>query len=212
MTSQDIRVKKLRSLVEKAGGISAFTKRHIGIDPTYISQLLNGHRSFGEKAARNMELKAGLSQGWFDADSTSNIELPPIQDRVPVVSWVAAGSWTPMSDQTIEPTEWIPCPFKHGKGTFSLIVRGISMFNPLGERSFKEGDMIFIDPTIDPENKDYIVARLESESEATFKQLIIEDGQKMLMAINPDWTPRLIKINGNASIIGVVIGKIERWR
>ena len=72
--------------------------------------------------------------------------------------------------------------------------------------------MIFIDPTIDPENKDYIVARLESESEATFKQLIIEDGQKMLMAINPDWTPRLIKINGNASIIGVVIGKIERWR
>lgn len=86
------------------------------------------------------------------------------------------------------------------------------MYNPTGERSFKDGDIIFVDPTLDAQNKDFVIARLDNESEATFKQLIVEDGQKMLMAINPDWKPKFIQINGNASMLGVVIGKVERWR
>lgn len=212
METQRKRTEKLRALVTKAGGIAAFTRQHNGIDPTYISQLLNGHRSFGERAARNMEAKIGVKPGWFDIEHHANVEPVSIPGMVPVVSWVAAGAWTPMSDQTIEPLEWLPCPVKHGKGTYALIVRGQSMHNQTGERSFKDGDIIFIDPTLDAQNKDFVIARLETDSEATFKQLIIEDGQKMLMAINPDWRPKFIQINGNATMLGVVIGKVERWR
>lgn len=213
METQRKRTEKLRSLVTQAGGIAAFARKHNGIDPTYISQLLNGHRSFGERAARNMEAKIGVKPGWFDIEEeTANIEPISIPGTVPVVSWVAAGTWTPMSDQTVEPLEWLPCPVKHGKGTYALIVRGPSMYNPTGERSFKDGDIIFVDPTLDAQNKDFVIARLDNESEATFKQLIVEDGQKMLMAINPDWKPKFIQINGNASMLGVVIGKVERWR
>ena len=213
METQKKRVEKLRSLVEKAGGIAAFARNYNGIDPTYISQLLNGHRSFGERAARNMEAKIGVKQGWFDIEQeSSNIGPIEIPGMVPVISWVAAGLWTPITDQSIEPLEWMPCPVKHGNGTYALIVRGQSMYNPIGERSFKDGDIIFVDPTIDAQNKDFVIARLDNESEATFKQLVVEDGQKMLMAINPDWKPKFISINGNASMLGVVIGKVERWR
>lgn len=213
METQKKRVEKLRSLVKKAGGIAAFVRNHNGIDPTYISQLLNGYRSFGERAARNMEAKIGVKQGWFDIkQESSNVELIEIPGMVPVISWVAAGLWTPITDQSIEPSEWLPCPVKHGKGTYALIVRGQSMYNPSGERSFKDGDIIFVDPTLDAQNKDFVIARLDNESEATFKQLVVEDGQKMLMAINPDWKPKFIQINGNASILGIVIGKVERWR
>ncbi|MCZ4064099.1 S24 family peptidase [Oxalobacter aliiformigenes] len=213
METQRKRTEKLRSLVTQAGGIAAFARQHNGIDPTYISQLLNRHRSFGERAARNMEAKIGVKPGWFDIEEeTANIEPVSIPGMVPVISWVAAGIWTPMSDQTVEPLEWLPCPVKHGKGTYALIVRGQSMCNPTGERSFKDGDIIFVDPTLDAQNKDFVIARLDNESEATFKKLIVEDGQKMLMAINPDWKPKFISINGNASILGVVIGKVERWR
>lgn len=218
-TIDAIRTENLIRLVKDKGGLVAFSEK-IEREQSQVSQWINNSinsgtgkpRVISTKSCRRIEEVFSLATGWFDVDHSSNVENPAVQDKVPVISWVAAGAWTPMSDQTIEPIEWIPCPFKHGKGTFSLIVRGISMYNPTGERSFKDGDMIFVDPTIDPVNKDYVIASLENESEATFKQLIIEDSQKMLMAINPDWKPRLVPINGNASIVGVVIGKIERWR
>ena len=74
METQKKRVEKLRVLVEKAGGIAAFVRQYNGIDPTYISQLLNGHRSFGERAARNMESKIGVEQGWFDNETSIRTE------------------------------------------------------------------------------------------------------------------------------------------
>lgn len=61
----EIRVKNLYSLVKKAGSIAKLARQH-SVDATYISQLLNRYRSFGEKAARKMELSMNLSQNWFD--------------------------------------------------------------------------------------------------------------------------------------------------
>ena len=60
------RVERLRAAVELAGGPAAFARLHPGIDPTYVSQLLNEHRSFGEKAARKMEELAGWARGYLD--------------------------------------------------------------------------------------------------------------------------------------------------
>ncbi|MDD3884534.1 MAG: hypothetical protein PHW66_06315 [Gallionella sp.] len=73
------RVAKLRKLVGSAGGPAAFAKSYSQedadkpIDHTYVSQILNGHRSFGEKAARNMERRAGLPDGYFDLPDEENI-------------------------------------------------------------------------------------------------------------------------------------------
>lgn len=66
MESRKQRLEVLRSLVENAGSIAAFARAHHSVDPTYVSQLLNGHRSFGERAARNMEARIGLPAGFFD--------------------------------------------------------------------------------------------------------------------------------------------------
>ena len=38
------------------------------INPSYISQLLNGKRGFGEAAARNLEVKMGLPEFSFEKD------------------------------------------------------------------------------------------------------------------------------------------------
>ena len=54
-----------------------------------------------------------------------------------------------------------------------------------------------------------VVAKLEDEQQATFKQLIIEGDQKFLKPLNPAWPEPILKINGNATICGVVIGKYE---
>jgi len=41
------------------------------LDASYLSQLLNGHRSLGEKAAANLEAKIGLAEGTLTTPSVS---------------------------------------------------------------------------------------------------------------------------------------------
>lgn len=44
---------------------------HYDLNPSHISQLLNGHGSFGERAARNLEKKVGWEEGLLDKTSLS---------------------------------------------------------------------------------------------------------------------------------------------
>lgn len=128
---------------------------------------------------------------------------------VPLISWVQAGTWAMVSDvfQPGEAEEWLPCPVRHGPRTYCLRVRGDSMYNPTGRPSYADGDVIFVDPDREAKAGDRIIVRLEDQQEVTFKQLLIEDGRKLLKALNPEWAPRYIEINGNATIAGVIIGK-----
>jgi hypothetical protein len=63
VTSQN--VKKLIHLVNSHGGLSAFTKKFGGSQGT-LSQILREKKSFGRLAAKRMEEKVGLPNGWFD--------------------------------------------------------------------------------------------------------------------------------------------------
>ena len=101
------------------------------------------------------------------------------------------------------------CPTAYGPKAFALRVRGESMFDPTGRKSFKDGDIIFIDPDRCADNGSLVVCKLVESKEATFKQLVIEGSERYLKALNPSWPERIIKINGNAAICGVVIGKFE---
>lgn len=138
-------------------------------------------------------------------------EVEPVQggQGVPLISWVTAGTWAMVSDpfQPGEAEEWLPCPVKHGPRAYCVRVRGDSMHNPNGRPSYAHGDIIFVDPDREAKPGDRVIVRLDDQAEATFKQLLVEDGRKMLKALNPDWSPRYIEINGNATITGVVIGK-----
>ncbi len=68
----EIRRKILEDLVNEAGGKAAFCRKYSRddaekpISATFISQLINKHRTFGEKAARNLENQAGFDKYFFD--------------------------------------------------------------------------------------------------------------------------------------------------
>lgn len=89
---------RLKLLINEYGSISAFGKRY-GFDATYLSQMLNGHRSVGEKTARKIESATGKPAGWLDGlDSQSNIA--PVQSRpaLPLIDIVKAGDWCQAED------------------------------------------------------------------------------------------------------------------
>lgn len=78
---EDPHVEKLERLVTQAGGPAEFARKYSQdgadkpIDPTYVSQILNGHRAFGDKSRRNMAVRAGLRPDYFE--SISSAEEPP---------------------------------------------------------------------------------------------------------------------------------------
>ncbi|MDD2663980.1 MAG: hypothetical protein PHD19_09485 [Dechloromonas sp.] len=62
----------LRQLVINAGGPAEFARTYSqehadkAIDPTYVSQILNGHRAFGERSRKQMASRAGLPDDYFE--------------------------------------------------------------------------------------------------------------------------------------------------
>ncbi|MFK7701765.1 LexA family protein [Pseudomonas caspiana] len=143
---------------------------------------------------------------------SSNVEPgPQVRGDVPLISWIQAGSWCEISDvRSVEDVDtWLPCAVYHSKETYALRVRGLSMFNPHERRSFRDGDIIYVDPQRDPENGSLVIAKLIDSDEATFKQLVIEGSRRFLRPLNPTWPEPVIEIPPDAVICGVVISKVE---
>lgn len=212
-----LRRARLELLLAEFGG-AAQVARESGTPKSHFSAMVNGSRGLGDGLAAKLEQLYGKTAGWFDlplpdqstrAAAQSNIAEHLSRGNVPRISWVQAGCWADVADpfQPGEAEEWLPCPVKHGPYTYCLTVRGESMYNPEGRPSYAEGDIIFVDPSRDANHGDRVIVRLDDQKEATFKQLMIEDGRKVLKALNPDWKPRYIEINGNATMCGVIIGK-----
>lgn len=134
---------------------------------------------------------------------------PAIRGRVPLISWVQAGEWSQVEDPYAagEAAQWLACPNGHGPRTYCLLVRGQSMLNPAGRHSYAEGDVIFVDPDKPAVSGSRVIVRLDDRQDATFKQLIIEDGRQYLKALNPAWPESIIEVSENATVCGVVIGK-----
>lgn len=134
-------------------------------------------------------------------DTNSNVSLgPTIKAAVPLISWVQAGAWSEITEIKAYDAERFMCPVNCSDLTFALKVQGVSM-----EPKFYDGDLIFVDPEAECIHGSYVVARLDDDNQATFKQLIIEGGHKFLKAANPAWPEQLIPINGNCTLVGKVI-------
>ncbi|WP_095128717.1 LexA family transcriptional regulator [Pseudomonas sp. Irchel s3h14] len=142
----------------------------------------------------------------------TNIEPgPAIKGHVPLISWVQAGAWCEISDvRTLDDAEiWLPCAASHSSQSYALRVRGLSMFNQHERRSFRDGDIIFVDPAKDAENGSLVIAKLTDSQEATFKQLVMEGSRRFLKPLNPAWPDPIIELDDNATICGVVFSKLE---
>lgn len=72
------------------------------------------------------------------------------------------------------------------------------------------GEIIFVDPEVEARNGSCVVVRQNGNSEATFKQLIIDGSQKYLKALNPNWPSPIIEMLPDATICGVVIGSYRK--
>lgn len=203
----------IAAALEQNGKTRADAARHLEVAAPSVSGWIKTGRISKENFDKLRHWLTRTPDSYWGAMTPAvageNVERLQGAQGVPLISWVQAGSWSDIADpyQLGEAEEWLPCPVKHGPRTYAVRVRGDSMNNRGGRPSYSDGDILFVDPDKEAQHGDRVIVRLDDQQEATFKQLLIEDGQKLLKALNPEWSPRYIPINGHATITGVVIGK-----
>lgn len=139
-----------------------------------------------------------------EAGNVSYVGIKESKGQYPLVSWVSAGCWL----EAVEPYRkdeidvWPETTVDASENSFWLRVKGDSMTSPVGF-TVPEGMIILVDPEREPASGKLVVAKLENENEATFKQYMIDAGRCYLKALNPHHPPTII--NGNCKIIGVVV-------
>ena len=122
--------------------------------------------------------------------------------RYPVSDWresceVRDGESTVYDTARFELTDY------HAQGAaFWLTVVGDAMTAPSGV-SIAEGMMILVDPAIVPEPGKLVIAQWADSTEATFRKLIEEGGQRYLDPLNPTYPKALY--TDECRILGVVV-------
>ena len=199
--------------IRKAKGLTILElSTQVGSDVGNISRLERGVQGYSQDMLERIAGALGVVVA--DLFSTEeNVEDLAMRGRVPLISWVAAGHWCNVNDPYAvgDAEDWLACPVKHGPKTYALRVKGDSMHNPGSRPSFEDGDIIVVDPDRDAAHRSLVVARLDDENQATFKRLLIDGDKKMLEALNPSWPNRIFQVNGNATICGVVIARMESF-
>lgn len=217
MTTLKDRLKEARA---DAGISQAALARLAKCGQTTIASIENG-RNQGSTVITKLATALNVNPVWLaegkppkrnsDAQSRSeeqNVLLgPDVRGRIPLISWVQAGTWSDVID-IYEPgyaERWLPFLKNNGENVFALRVEGDSMTARFG-KSYPDGCIIFVDPDQRmPTNGDRIVAKLVGSQKTTFKSYTEDAGRKWLRPLNDSHPP----IYDEFFVIGKVIGKWE---
>lgn len=128
--------------------------------------------------------------------------------QVPLISWVRASAFDEASDPypVGEAEEWVPAPRNVSEHAYALRVRGDSMYNPMGPKSYPDGSIVIIDPAQrSPVSGQVIVAKIDGAPDVTLKRYRNEDGRQWLQPLNPTFP----SIDEPFKVLGTAVGKWE---
>ena len=132
-----------------------------GVSKGLVNQWFSGTSTLGLKPIINITKKTNYSAEWLSRGvgpkyvSQSNIsDGPSIRGKVPVISWVQAGSYVEAIDlfQPGDADEWTETTVNVGPHTFAVRVVGDSMmdkFPPLIMRYYKSNNIVYLTFIID---------------------------------------------------------------
>lgn len=165
--------------------------------------------SIDELRAQIEQIQSKGDDGLFNIPAdTQRVAMTENPSMVPILSWVAAGSWSNVEAVTFDDAIGrVSRPAKLSKNGFALIVRGESMLP-----KFDPDDIIYVEPEtglLALKNNDLVVVQCNGDTEATFKQLVIgeKSDEMYLRPLNPDWPEQKMMPMGDCNLVGKVVGK-----
>ena len=190
--------------------------RMIGVSRPTIGNWIEGKSAPTGENLTNLANALKVDPNWLMSGKESRVRLDNNVDisqkipfegfPVPVISWVAAGSFGPIETvlRDAEVDEYLPPIKECGKNGYRLVVTGISM-----SPKFEPEDRIYVNPDFqvsDLKTGDLVIVSCAGDNEATFKQLIIEGATKYLKPLNPKWDEQIIKLTEDCRLVGKVVG------
>lgn len=184
----------------------------IGSDVGNVSRLERGKQGYSDEILGKIAAALGcpVADLFQSAPGESNVQPTAIGSRrIPVLSYVQAGALTESVVPYTHPDDWLLTDLDLSRSAFALRIKGLSMYSPMSEESFNEGDLVVIDPSVEPLPGDFVVAK-NGEHEATFKKYrprgVNEKGAVVfeLVPLNPDY-PSLRSDISAVQIIGTMV-------
>ncbi|MGM8938121.1 LexA family protein [Psychrobacter glaciei] len=230
-TIQGLRKDKLVALLKEWRDTGKFKSvaaicRHFPVDPSYISQIKSGHRGFGEEAARTLEDALGLPKFYFEPDNPSammkeggahfgNARLAdnkPVR-YAPVFNLAQAAEFFRTNNVAITEKFEPVIDDGYGERVYWIVLEDDSM-----EPDFSSGEMILIDPDLQPNPADYVLAKEDGSTETTFKKWrprgfdeATGKAYVQLIASNPDY-PVIDSRFMPFSVCGVAVERKQKLR
>jgi SOS-response transcriptional repressor LexA len=118
--------------------------------------------------------------------------------RVPLISYVAAGSWSDAVDNYVpgDAEQWVETTVPVKRHTYALRVEGDSM-----EPRFPNGAILIVEPEAEAKSGSFVIMR-QNGTDATFKQLVHDAGRWYLKPVNPRYP--IMELSEDAVLCGVV--------
>lgn len=144
-----------------------------------------------------------LVDGIPDGDNFKVVPMDKVR-RVPVLNYVQAGEFCEYYDDAVSDV-FEPVIGEYGAHVYWVIIEGLSMMP-----DFNSGDMVLVDPDIQPTPGDYVIALRNGHKEVTFKKWrprgFDDDGVEYseLVPLNPDF-PVIDSRHAPFAVCGVAI-------
>ncbi|MBF0194867.1 MAG: LexA family transcriptional regulator [Magnetococcales bacterium] len=192
----------------------------VGVSHTTVSKLENGRAKYS-RCMVTIATVCGVDPTWLETGRGEMLlsrypeylkvsgcrDVSNVFAKIPIVSWDtidSVNSWIEHEKIKALCREFVPV-FAQTKGQhYGLLVPDDSM-----EPEFLEGEVIVVNTELKIKNNQYILAKLEGESNTTFKQLVEIGDQQYLRPLNPRYP--IITVDGNLQLFGVVVGKYKEY-
>ena len=201
--------------VSTEGALAAAEKYNV--DANYILNGVSSTPTISDLRKQINSIESGSINNLIDSTTPKETKKVSashgMNGMLPVISWVAAGSFCEVLPATMDDViEWIPKPVHLSDKAFGLIIQGRSMWP-----EFKPDEIIYVEPEITPwelADGDLIVIHCNDDKQATFKQLVLGDSpeEMYLKPLNPEWPDQKIIPMSECQLVGIVDSKYVRYR
>lgn len=179
----------------------AASSRRQPVSQQNVQQLLSG-RNTTSKHIPAIAKALGVRMEWLLLEEGPMDSEQEPRLTVPRIDLIQAGSWGDVNDP-FPPGEvpMVPASSHVGPNAFALKVDGQSMMD-----LYQHGDVVIVDPAVEPVPGDDVIAKLASGERATFKRYRQKSPKEVeLLALNPNYETLVLNARNPGRIVGVVV-------
>lgn len=200
--------KRLSEAMKELGLTQGALAARVGIAQQSIQKILSGETR-QPKNIVDIAVAVGKPVEWL-LYGNEHAELLTLMYPIPVISFEDVPLWKTNEVQIRERAkklqEEIPMHIPGYQKCYAVKVKNdLMVSDDPSSLSFKENEILIVDPLGDPNSGDFITAHQEGSPEAMFKKFVVDGPQRLLFSLKMPKTPMVM--DEKTVIDGVVVVK-----